>query len=368
MRHRVWVVLILVLIAVAASALIYWYVRPEQSDAGRGPPYDAQGIENRVIAVSPPAVRTFVVRVPWVGAVQSISGVEMKALVAGRVQSLEATDETPIELGASVMVLGGPLVAAQQAKLEANMESLKLQLGLAGQNVQRLKQNIKEQLSTKNDLAAAQEAQLKLQAQLRDAQMALRSLQEQTHVTAPVAGVFTNRRVSVGQTVKADDALGTIIDPNHLRIVASLFPGPQTQLQDKEAVVRMTTDRTVPGVVRRIVPQTDSMGATIAWIEGPQIDQQLRPGQTVAGEVIVEVRPSPLAVPESAVLYDQRDQPYVFVEVQQGRYERRNVRLGLTQDRWVEVLSGLREGESVVTQGAYEIANREFSSQYRVED
>jgi len=42
----------------------------------------------------------------------------------------------------------------------------------------------------------------------------------------------------------------------------------------------------VPGVVRRIVPQADSMGAAIVWIEGPQMDQQLRPRQTVAVEVI----------------------------------------------------------------------------------
>jgi RND family efflux transporter MFP subunit len=366
-RRGAWAVLILVLIAAGISALIYWYVRLRQSEAGRGAPREAQSMETRLIATAPPAIRTFIVRVPWVGVVQSSSTVELVALVAGRVQSIEATDEMPVQVGASVMVLGGPLVVAQQAKLEANLESSKLQLALAGQNVQRLEQNIKEQLSTKNDLATAQEAQVKLQAQVRDAQIALQVLQEQTHVTAPMAGVFTKRRVSIGQTVKVDDVLGAIVDPNHLRVVASLYPKPQTRLEGKDAVVRITMDRTAPGTVRRIVPQADSLGATIVWIEGPQIDRQLRPGQTVAGEVMVEIRPPSLAVPEAAVVYDQRDQPYVFVEVQ-GRYERRNVRPGLTQNGWVEILSGLQAGESVVTQGAYEIASREFSSQYRVED
>ncbi len=367
MRRRAWVVLILVLVAAGVSALIYWYVRPRQSAAGRGTSYEAQSIESRLIAVAPPTVRTFVVHVPWVGVAQSVSTVELTALMAGRIQSIEATDEMPIRTGASVMVLGGPLVMAQEAKLEANLESSKLQLGLASQNVQRLEQNIKEQLSTRNDLATAQEAQLKLQAQVRDAQMALQALQEQSHITAPIAGVFTNRRVSVGQTVKVDGVLGSIIDPNHLRVVASLFPPAETRLEGKEATVRIATGRMVPGVVRRMVPQADSMGATILWIEGPQIDRQLRPGQTVAGAVTLEIRPSSLAVPESAVLYDQRDQPYVFVEVQ-GRYERRDIDLGLTQEGWAEVVSGLQKDESVVTQGAYEIASREFSSQYRVED
>lgn len=367
MRRVIWVILILAVITVGTFALVYWYIRPRQSEAGRGVPSAVPSMEGRLIAVAPPAVRTFVVSVPWVGTVQSTSTIELIALVVGRVQSVEAIDEMPIQAGANVMVLGGPLVAAQQARLEANLESLKSQLDLANQNVQRLGQNLKEQLSTRNDLATAQEAQLKLQAQVRDAQVALQALQTQTHIAAPIAGVFTNRRVSIGQVVKVDDVLGTIVDPNHLRIVASLFPPPQTRLEGKEAVVRVTTARTVPGVVRRIVPQADSMGATIVWIEGPQIDQQLRSGLTVAGEVVVEIRPSSLAVSESAVLYDPRNQPYVLVEVQ-GRYVRRDVRLGLTENGWVEILAGLQEGESVVTQGAYEIAGHEFSSQYRVED
>lgn len=72
-------------------------------------------------------------------------------------------------------------------------------------------------------------------------------------------------------------------------------------------------------------------------------------------------------MPESAVVYGPQEQPYVFVQ-EQGGYERRDVRLGITQDGWVEILAGLQPGQAVVTKGAYELLHREFSSQYRVED
>jgi multidrug efflux pump subunit AcrA (membrane-fusion protein) len=170
----------------------------------------------------------------------------------------------------------------------------------------------------------------------------------------------------VGQAVQAGQVLGEIIDPNHLRIVASLFPPAGVVLQGREATVRVSGTEPVVGTVGQVLPQASSTGATLVWIEGPQINRQLRPGQSVAGMVTVESRKS-LAVPESAVVYGPREQPYVFVQ-QQDRYERREVRIGLTQDGWVEIRAGAQTEELVVVKGAYELLHREFSSQYRVED
>jgi RND family efflux transporter MFP subunit len=364
MRRGIWFVLLLVILVAAASGLKYWRTRSETAPAPKAT--ETPALANRLIATAEPVERTFTLRVPWTGLVQSNAAVELTALVAGRVEAIEAADEMPVAAGAPVLTLGGPLLTAQQAKLEIGVESLQAQLALASQTVQQLQQNVAQRLATRSELAAAQAEQLKLQAQLQDAQRQLQSWGAQTRVIAPTAGVFTDRRVSVGQAVQAGAVLGAIVDPNHLRIVAALFAPEGAPLVGKEASVRLTQERVLSGVVRRIEPQASDTGATMAWIEGPQIDRELRPGQTVAGEVTVDVRPS-LAVPESAVLYDAREQSYVLV-AEQGRYEPRGVRVGLTENGWVEILAGLQKGQTVVTAGAYEIANSEFSRQFRVED
>jgi multidrug efflux pump subunit AcrA (membrane-fusion protein) len=83
--------------------------------------------------------------------------------------------------------------------------------------------------------------------------------------------------------------------------------------------------------------------------------------------MVVKVRPKALAVPESAIVYDAEEHPYLFVLKDAG-YEPHNVRLGLIQDGWVEVVSGLEQNQSVVTQGAYELFYRQFNEQFKVQD
>jgi RND family efflux transporter MFP subunit len=363
MRRTIWIVLALVTAGAIIFALVYWNVPPTV----RAPETASttQALESLIVTAEP-VMRSFARRVPWSGTVQSTSTVQLTALEAGRVEAIPAADQAPVKAGTPVIVLGGLQLSAQRARLQANVESLQEQLSLATQTVQTLQENVAGQLVTKSELAAAQADQAKLLAQLRDAQLALESSRAQANITAPVAGVFTDRRVSVGQPVRADEVLGEIIDPNHLRIVASLFPPAAAPLQGKEATVRLPGGEPLTGTVGQVLPQASNTGATIVWIEGLQIDKRLRPGQTVTGEITVEVGTFP-AVPGSAVVYGPQEQPYVFVR-QDGKYERRDVRVGQIQNGWIEILSGIEPGQMVVTQGAYELLNREFSSQYRVED
>jgi len=320
-----------------------------------------------LITTSLPVTRTLRQRVPWIGVAISQAIIYLKAQQTGRVETIDAQDESPVAQGATLLQLGGPLVELQRARLKADLESLTLQADLAGQNLSRLKENLGAKLATTEQVASAQEAQIKIVTQLRETQLALETMEQQLRIRAPMTGIFTNRRVSVGQTVSAEDMLGEIIDPNHLRIVASLFVPRAASLEGVEATIRVDAARSLTGTVRRVLLQADSTGATIVWIEGPQINEQLRPGQTVSGEMTLAVKIAALTVPQSAVVYDANEQPALFVE-KDGTYESRSVRLGLTQDGWVEVLSGLDATQPVVTQGAYELLYRQFNTPFRVED
>ena len=103
------------------------------------------------------------------------------------------------------------------------------------------------------------------------------------------------------------------------------------------------------------------------WIEGSQIDTQLRPGQLVGGTMVVKVRPDTLAVPESAIVYDSQEHPYLFVR-QDSSYEPLSIQVGLEQDGWVEVLSGLKQDQIVVTQVPtnYSTGSSMSSSRFRI--
>jgi multidrug efflux pump subunit AcrA (membrane-fusion protein) len=121
------------------------------------------------------------------------------------------------------------------------------------------------------------------------------------------------------------------------------------------------------GTVQSVLLQAGSTGAVMVWIEGPEIDEQLHPGQTVSGGMVIEERPETLAVPESAIIYDAEERPYLFIQ-KNDTYEQQSVQTGQIQDGWVEVLSGLKEDQIVVTQGAYELFYRQFNEQFTVRD
>jgi len=320
-----------------------------------------------LIATAPPVRRVFSRRVPWIGTVESQASVELIALVSGRVEAIAANDQAPIAKGQCVARLGGSQVEARRARLAAEAESLKSQLDLARQTVGWLEARLNEQLATHDQVAAARAEEVKLETQLREARLNAETFEHQVSICATISGIFTNRRVSVGQSVDAGQAIGQVIDTEHLRITASLFPPQGMALQEKQAVVNLAESQLVTGVVRRVLPQDSATGAVMIWIEGPQINAHLRPGQSVGGEIVVKAGTETLTVPQSAIVYDAEEHPYLFVE-KGGTYEPRSVRLGLVQDGWVEVLSGLEPNQSVVTQGAYELFYRRFNERFKVQD
>jgi len=341
-------------------------IQPRESAAGKTAS-DSSSAPESVISTAYPTKRTFRLQVHWVGTVESQASIELTALVAGRVESIDAEDQNPVKMGQSVMRLGGPQIGDTRARLTAQIESMETQVQLARETLVRLEENLKTRLATKDQVAAAQETKVRLETQLRDARLNLKTLNLQSHITAPMKGIFTNRRVSVGQDVAAGQVVGDVIDTGRLRVKASLFPPRGLELQGREAAIRLNESQTLTGIVRQVLPLASSTGAVSVWIEGPQIDAQLRPGQTVGGEIVAQSRSGALALPESAIVYDAQEHPFLFVG-KDGSYERIGIQTGMVQDGWVEVLSGLKEGQLVVVRGAYELFYRKFNEQFKVQD
>jgi RND family efflux transporter MFP subunit len=366
MKIKHCITLMLVAIALTA-ALTFWYVSTRVSAVKPLNTVRTQAGVDALITTSRPAVRVFALRVPWIGTVESRASVELTALVAGRIEIIDVEDQAQVEKGHLVMRLGGQQIEGIRAKITAKIESLKSQNDLARKTVERLKQSLKVQLATKDQVAAAQDAQVRFGNQLREAQISLKTFENQVRISAPINGIFTNRRASAGQDITAGQVVGEIIDTGRLRVAASLFPQQDIALQGKKAIIRLSENQTLTGIVRHVLPRASSTGAVTVWIEGPQINAQLHPGQMVGGDIVVKAGPGTLAVPESAIVYDAREHPFLFI-CKDNAYDPLQIRTGLEQDGWVEILSGLKQGQLVVTKGAYEIFYRKFNEQFKVQD
>jgi RND family efflux transporter MFP subunit len=320
-----------------------------------------------LIETAPPTRREFRVTARWFGRVESRYRVPVSALVDGRIEAIRAEDQAAVEQGARLFDLGGPGIEAERARLAGAVSGLEKRLEAARGLVDIRRRALARHLSTETDVATVQRAVVDLEVELAAAKRAVAAFETRVFVTAPVSGVFTKRRASVGEDVRGGEALAEVVDPAHVRVVARSFTAGTGPRAGQDAVVRLPDGHRIAGRVTRVPPTAAEDGATVVWIEGPDLDRSLRPGETVDGTIVLARHPDALAVPRSAVVYDLDERPWVFVDTGQG-YERKVVTLGVIRAETVEVLSGIDGTEPVVTQGAYELYYRDFDRSYRPKD
>jgi membrane fusion protein, heavy metal efflux system len=99
--------------------------------------------------------------------------------------------------------------------------------------------------------------------------------------------------------------------------------------------------------------QVDAATRTLPLVyELPNPSGRLRIGEAITLYVETGVATNAVAIPDSAIVEEQ-GQPVAFVQLAGETFEKRPLKLGIRDGNWVQVLEGLREGERVVTRGAY---------------
>ena len=97
-------------------------------------------------------------------------------------------------------------------------------------------------------------------------------------------------------------------------------------------------------------------------IEVPNPNRKLKPEMYATIRVYSDPEPNVLAVPEQAI-QRERDRKFVFVQRDDESYEVRNVTLGESNGEVVKVTGGVREGDKVVTAGAFILKSELFGEQ-----
>ena len=314
-----------------------------------------------------PQRRDFIETCRWFGEVKSSHREQIIALQPGRIVSIDAKDGASVKRGMPLFTIGGPLIENRLKVLRNRSAILERRIVLARHVVSIKQEALSQKMARYEELASAKDALARLKTGLESLRQEMHCLQETAHIHATVNGVFTRRRVSVGQEVQKGDLLGEIVSLDQIYIAATLFPKEEIGLEGRQASIDLDGSRSISGTVVSVLPERTAEGAVIVWIRGPALGRFLRPGQTVRGTVLLSIHRKALAVPPSSIVRDERERAYIFVKDSSG-YHKRPVKTGIFSGGWVEVLSGIREKDEVVTQGAYELFYRNFNKIYKVAD
>jgi membrane fusion protein, multidrug efflux system len=295
-----------------------------------------------------------------VGSLEAVQGVMLTAELTGKVVRIAFEPGTKVKAGDLLLQQDISSEEAQLRAAEATLALAKLELErskklLATKSVAKAKYD--------SDNAQYQQAVARIDG--------IRATIMKKTIRAPFAGSLGIRLANLGQILNEGEPIVTLqkIDPIFVN-----FYIPQQQLaQVKPGLkVRVTTDalsgQMIEGDITAISPEVDAATRNIriqATVANHQ--ERLRPGMFVNVSVVLPSRQKVLAIPATAVLYaPYGDTVFVVHEKQSEKgvqpvkvLQQKIVQLGEKRGDFVSIVSGLDQGETVVSTGVFKLRNEQ---------
>lgn len=333
----------------AASGVAWWYQKAPASvsaqGGGQAPPAVARPV---TVEVSRVQVMKISDDAQSVGSLRSRQGVVLRPEVSGRITALNFRDGERVRKGQLLVQLDDQLPLAQVKQSEAELSIARAN---HKRNQELLAQNFISQRSVDESAANLEVAQAKLAlAQATAARL---------KILAPFDGIAGIRNVNVGDYLKDGTDIVNLEDIDTVYVDYRLPERFQSQVRPgQRAVVELDAlpGRTFEARVQAVDPLIDANGRSIgvrASIANTRL--LLRPGMFARVTTVFGVRDKARVVPEEAIV-PQGGKQYVIKLVQGADRDslvsqRVEVKVGIRRPGQVEIVEGLKEGDTVVTAG-----------------
>jgi membrane fusion protein, heavy metal efflux system len=306
-------------------------------------------------------------RMPGIVQPNSYKEVVITSLVSGRVTQVNAELGERVAAQQPLATIYSPELAdAQTTFIAARAEqAAHAQKQARTQRLTAIGAATREELETHE----AERARIDAQVEIARARLALLGIPEErtqrlagpqdvvttTAVRAPLAGVVTKRTANVGVNIDPSMPLFTVVDLSTVWVIADLYERDFSQVRVGSPAT--VTSASYPGMTLRgrisyIDPQVQQETRTAKLrVEVPNRGEQLRFGMYVDVHVGTTARREGVFVPKSAIQLAGSDSVVYLADGE--RFIERKVAIGGESDGQVLVLSGLRPGDEVVTEGVF---------------
>jgi multidrug efflux pump subunit AcrA (membrane-fusion protein) len=208
-----------------------------------------------------------------------------------------------------------------------------------------------------SDRAAAKNAEANVEQAMAALELARKRLKD-TEVVAPFDGFVRKRLVNAGEGYKEKTPLVSLVTAQTLKLhgeVPERFAPQISAGRTVQVEVEAHPGRTFPGAITRVSPVVDAESRTFT-VEAsvPNPGGALKPGFFAKASILTGTERNVAFAPEEAVVtFAGIVKVYVIAD---GKAEERRVRTGLRSDGRVEILEGLKVGETVATANLSQLA------------
>lgn len=175
-------------------------------------------------------------------------------------------------------------------------------------------------------------------------------------VRSPIAGMIVQKLISPGMLVQAGQTVCFMVsDVRTVWVQGHIFDRdlPSVAVGDRVDESNASIPDVFHGVVSYIGSMVDATTRTTpVRIVTPNPRDLLKKDTFVDAVIHTRSQTNVLSVPVSSVLRTSENEPFVYVEVEPGKFGQRLITTGAEQDGRAQVLSGLKEGERIVAEGS----------------
>ena len=286
--------------------------------------------------------------------------------VSGPVSRIVVSPGQNVHAGQPLLYVASPDFSQLRATYIKANDAFKL----ADREYARAKDLYDHHAIAEKDLIAAESVRNQAEADLEASEQGLRvlgfkspdqALQARTSpeipVLAPISGEVVERLVAPGQLLQAGATQTfTISNMSTVWVLANVYQQDLPYVRVGDPVIISTDsypDTRFQGKISYVSAALDPTTRTLqARIDVRNPQEKLKNNMYVVAQVQAGKIKNTITVPNSAVLRDAENEPYVYMLAGQNQFAMRNVTLGQTSDQATEINSGLSPGDRIAGNGS----------------
>ncbi|MGA3326594.1 MAG: efflux RND transporter periplasmic adaptor subunit [Terriglobia bacterium] len=318
----------------------------------------------QVVTVEPTLLRR-VLRLPGTVAYNLFETTPVITQIGGPVSRILITPGENVRVGQPMLYVASP----DFAQLRTNYLKAKNAYALSQKSYARSQDLFQHRAIAQADLEQAESTQNQAQADLQAAEQALKvvgiehpdglskdTTMPEVPVLAPIAGEAVERLASPGQVIQAGATqVFTISNMGSVWVLVSVYERDMGAVHVGDPVTIQTDayPEEFRGRISYIAAALDPSSHTLqVRIVTQNPGEKLKKDMYVTATIQAGVIPDALTVPDSAVLRDAQNEPFVYVEVSPNQFGERPVTIGEAADGKTRILTGLKTGERVIADGS----------------
>jgi cobalt-zinc-cadmium efflux system membrane fusion protein len=285
--------------------------------------------------------------------------------VSGPVSRVVVVPGQKVKQGQPMLYVASP----DYSQLRTNYLKAKDAYSLAQKSFARSKDLYEHHAIAVKDLEQAESAEVQAGGDLASAEAALRVMgvsdpdavekgpsSYEVPVRAPIGGEVVEQLVSAGQLLQPGNTqCFTISDTGTVWVLVNTYQKdlPYVRVGDTVTIQTDAYSDSFRGRISYIAASLDPNTRTLpARIETLNPGEKLKKDMYVTATVQAGKIQNAIAVPDSAVLRDSENEPFVYAEVSANQFGRRSVTLGESLQGQTQITAGLQPGDHVIGDGS----------------